>query len=152
MKTPNTANTVWQRDMAIAYLMLRATLGLNIFIHGMSRIVLGLSPFANSLVSLFQKTFLPAWSVYAFGLTLPWAEALLGFLVFVGLRTRAALIGGALLMLILTFGTTLRQDWQTAELQLIYAFVYAVLLASRQNNLYSVDGLIESNKVTGVRG
>ena len=83
---------------------------------------------------------------------LPWAEALFGLLVFVGLRTRAALIGGALLMLILTFGTTLRQDWQNAELQLIYAFVYAALLASRQNNLYSVDGFIESRQVAGVRG
>jgi thiosulfate dehydrogenase (quinone) large subunit len=139
----NSTNTVRQRDMGIAYLLLRATLGLNIFMHGMSRIVTGSSIFAASLVPLFQKTFLPTWLVYAFGLSLPWAEALLGLLVFMGLRTRAALIVGALLMLILTFGTTLRQDWQNAELQLIYAAVYAALLASRQNNLYSLDAVIE---------
>jgi thiosulfate dehydrogenase [quinone] large subunit len=142
----NNVNTVWQRDRAIAYLLLRATLGLNIFIHGASRIVLGLHIFAGSLVPLFQKTFLPAWSVYTFGLTLPWAEALIGLLLFAGLRTRAALIGGSLMMLILTFGTALRQDWQTAYLQLMYAVVYAALLASRQHNLYSVDAVMERNK------
>jgi thiosulfate dehydrogenase [quinone] large subunit len=103
------------------------------------------------LVPLFQKTFLPAWLVYAFGLSLPWAEALLGLLVFIGLRTRAALIGGALLMLILTFGTTLRQDWQNAELQLIYAAVYAALLAGRHNDLYSLDAVIEPGNRAGAR-
>jgi thiosulfate dehydrogenase [quinone] large subunit len=74
----DTPSTVRQRDIGIAYLMLRATLGLNIFIHGMSRIVLGVSAFASSLVPLFQKTFLPAWSVYTFGLALPGRRPLLG--------------------------------------------------------------------------
>ncbi len=147
----NSANTVPQRDMGIAYLLLRATLGLNIFMHGMSRLVAGTSIFAGSLVPLFQKTFLPAWLVYAFGLSLPWAEALLGLLMLIGLRTRAALIGGSCLMLILTFGTSLRQNWQTAELQLVYATVYAALLASRQNNLYSLDAVIEPRKGPGPR-
>jgi thiosulfate dehydrogenase [quinone] large subunit len=146
VNAPNNVNSVWQRDRGIAYLMLRATLGLNIFIHGASRIVLGLSGFAGSLVPLFQKTFLPAWSVYTFGLTLPWAEALIGLLLFAGLRTRAALITGSLLMLMLTFGTALRQDWQTAYLQLMYAVVYAALLAGRQNNLYSIDAVMERHR------
>ncbi len=70
----------------------------------------------------------------------------------VGLRTRTALIGGSLLILILTFGSTLRQDWQSAGLQLIYASVYAALLASRQNNIYSVDAVIESRNAHDVRG
>ena len=148
----NAPNTLRQRDIAIAYLMLRATLDLNIFIHGMCRIVMGLSAFASSLVPLFQKTFLPAWSVYTFGFTLPWAEALIGLLLLVGLRTRIALIGGSLLMLILTFGSTLRQDWQTAELQLVYAGFYAALLAGRQNNLYSVDAVVEQRNAHDVRG
>lgn len=138
----NTADTLTQRDAGIAYLMLRATLGMNICLHGVTRIAAGLSVFANSLVPMFQKTLLPSWSVYTFGLTLPWAEAILGLLIFVGLRTRAALIGGSLMMLILTFGTALRQDWQVAGLQLIYAFIYAVLLATRRNDLYSLDAVL----------
>jgi thiosulfate dehydrogenase [quinone] large subunit len=139
----NKPNTVRQRDFAIAYLLLRSTLGLNIFMHGVSRLLAGLAAFAASLVPMFQKTFLPSWSVYTFGLTLPWAESLLGFLLLVGLRTRAALIGGSALMFILTFGSTLRQDWQSAGLQLTYAAIYAALLASRENNLYSVDSMME---------
>ena len=147
MKTADTANSVWQREAGIAYLMLRATLGLNIFLHGTTRIVAGLSVFAGSLLPMFQKTFLPGWSVYTFGLTLPWAEAILGLLILVGLRTRAALIGGSLVMLVLTFGTGLRQDWQVAELQLVYAVVYAALLATRRHNLYSLDTVIEGRNV-----
>jgi thiosulfate dehydrogenase (quinone) large subunit len=131
--------TLQQRDAAIAYLLLRATLGLNICLHGVTRIAAGLTIFAHSLVPMFQKTILPPWSVYVFGLTLPWAEAILGGLILVGLRTRAALIGGALTMLVLTFGTALRQDWQVAGLQLIYAAVYAALLAAHPNDLYSLD-------------
>ncbi len=77
----NAPNTIRQGDIGIAYLTLRATLGLNIFIHGMSRIILGLSTFASSLVPLFQRTFLPTRPVYAFGLALPWAEALIGLLI-----------------------------------------------------------------------
>ena len=131
-----------EKDAGIAYLMLRVTLGLNICLHGVTRIAAGLTPFANSLLPMFQKTILPPWSVYTFGLTLPWAEAILGLLIFVGLRTRAALIGGSLMMLLLTFGTALRQDWQVAGLQLVYSLVYAVLLAGCRHDRYSLDSVI----------
>jgi thiosulfate dehydrogenase [quinone] large subunit len=80
--------------------------------------------------------------VYGFGLALPWVEAVLGFLVLVGLRTRSALIGGSTLIFVLTFGSTLRQDWESAGLQLIYAGIYAALLSYRNRNIYSLDELL----------
>ena len=107
----------------------------------MSRILPGPSSFANSLLPPFQKTPLPGWSVFAFGLALPWLEAVLGALVLLGLRTRLALIAGAVLLIVLTFGSTLRQDWESAGLQLIYASIYAALLAFRDRNIYSLDSL-----------
>jgi thiosulfate dehydrogenase (quinone) large subunit len=58
-----------------------------------------------------------------------------------GLFSRLALSAGALEILVLTFGSTLRQDWESAGLQLIYALVYAALLAFLGANRYSVDGL-----------
>lgn len=64
-----------------------------------------------------------------------------GFLVLSRLFTRLALAARALLILALTFGTTLRQDWQTAGLQLIYAAIYAALLAGVAANRYSADAL-----------
>lgn len=133
-------------DIALAYGLLRATLGLNIFFHGVSRIAQGPAVFANALVPMFARTPLPAGLVRGFGLSLPWAETLLGFLLLIGFRTRLALIGGALLILVLTFGTTLRQDWETAGLQLIYAAIYAALLAFHERDTLSADALLSRKK------
>ena len=129
------------RSPALGFLALRLTLGLNICMHGVSRIAAGPAMFANSLVPMFQRTPLPAWSVHLFGISLPWAEAILGIFLLVGLCTRPALLGGSLLILVLTFGATLRQDWSTAGIQLIYAAVYAALLALDRWNDYSLDRL-----------
>jgi thiosulfate dehydrogenase [quinone] large subunit len=76
-----------------------------------------------------------------FGLVLPWVEATLGLLLLLGLATRFALIAASLTILALTFGSTLRQDWESAGLQLIYAAIYAALLAFRRDNAYSLDGI-----------
>jgi thiosulfate dehydrogenase (quinone) large subunit len=135
-----------EKNLPLGYGLLRATLGLNICFHGISRIVQGPAVFANALVPMFARTPLPAGLVRSFGLTLPWVEALLGFLLLIGLWTRAALIGGALLIFVLTFGTALRQDWDTAGLQLIYAAVYATLLASHEHDAYSADALLSRRK------
>ena len=136
MKSP--ARSHW-RGPALAFLLLRLTLGLNICMHGVSRIAAGPETFANSLVPMFQSTPLPAWSVHLFGLILPWAEAILGFLLLLGFCTRFALVTGSLLILVLMFGTTMREDWSTAGIQLIYAAVYAALLALDRWNDYSLD-------------
>src|SRR5260370_13905339 len=134
-----------EKDAALGYLMLRATIGTNIFIHGLSRILAGPSRFADTLVPAFQHTRLPASLVRLFALALPWAESIVGLLVLIGIRTQLALIAGSLLILTLTFGATLNQDWESAGLQLIYAIVYASLLGFRHHNAFSVDGLLQSN-------
>jgi thiosulfate dehydrogenase (quinone) large subunit len=139
------AKSHW-RGPALAFLLVRLTLGLNICMHGVSRIAAGPATFANSLVPMFQNTPLPAWSVHVFGLILPWAEAILGFLLLLGFCTRLALVTGSLLILVLTFGTTLRQDWSTAGVQLIYAVVYAALLALDRWNDYSLDRLLSRSQ------
>jgi thiosulfate dehydrogenase [quinone] large subunit len=127
------------RDIALAYFLLRATVGVNIAFHGVSRILAGPANFASTLVPLFQKTLLPVWSVLGFGLALPWVEAVLGILVLAGLRTRIALIGCGLLILVLTFGSCLRQDWAGAGAQLLYAAIFSALLAFRDRNEYALD-------------
>jgi thiosulfate dehydrogenase [quinone] large subunit len=73
---------------------------------------------------------------------LPWLEAAIGLLVLFGAFTRAALIAGALLIALLTFGSSLHQDWDVVGLQLIYALVYFVLISLRKYNTFSVDGLL----------
>ena len=131
------------RNIVVAYLLLRVTIGVNILIHGVSRLLTSPATFAHALVPMFQKTPLPVWSVYGFGLVLPWVEAVLGFAILIGFRTRIALIAGSLLILVLTFGSTLRQDWESAGLQLIYAGMYAALLAFQDRDVYSLDALLQ---------
>jgi len=145
----NTTNR--EKDAALAYFLLRVTIGTNIFIHGLSRILAGPSHFADALVPAFQHAPLPSGAVRLFALALPFAESIVGLLVLVGIRTRVALVAGALLILTLTFGATLNQDWESAGLQLIYAAVYAALLAFRHHDTFSVDALLNRDSFKGDR-
>jgi thiosulfate dehydrogenase [quinone] large subunit len=133
----------WLRNIALSYALLRIALGLNICIHGVVRWSAGLTSFAGSLAGVFQKTPLPAWSVYGFGCVLPIVEAIIGTSILLGFQTRRALISGSVLMLVLTFGSALRQDWPTVEIQLTYSVVYSLLLAGVRFNSYGVDRLLQ---------
>jgi thiosulfate dehydrogenase [quinone] large subunit len=132
-----------QLDRALACLLLRATLGLNLALHGITRIFIGgVTQFVNTTLTQFQNTVLPAWQVRAFATVVPYAELLLGVLLFVGLWTRWGLSAGALLMMALIFGTALRSEWNILFLQMFYSFLYFVLLMCRQYDSFSVDGLL----------
>ena len=132
----------WNRSCG--YVLLRVMLGVNILVHGISRILTGPGAFAAMLVREFQSTPLPSVLVHLFALALPWVEGLTGLLVLIGLFRRFALVVGGATLVALTFGTTLRQDWPSAGLQLIYALVYAALLAFLNFDRYSVDGLLSA--------
>jgi thiosulfate dehydrogenase [quinone] large subunit len=127
-------------DGQIAYALLRVVVGTNLMMHGVSRMIAGPSEFAAKLVEQFAHSPLPAWSVWGFGLVLPSIEGLLGLLILSGLRTRAALIAGSALIVVLTFGSALMQDWSAAGIQLNYALVYSLLIFLRRYNEWSVDG------------
>src|ERR1700730_10869192 len=135
----------WPDDMPLAYPLLRVALGFNLFLHVISRLLAGVENFVNSMVKMFQNTALPTAVVVPFGYALPWPEAAIGLLLAVGFRTREALVSGVLLMLTLTFGTTLRQDWEVAAIQLFYSTVCVILIAALRYNSLSVD-----QKVHGV--
>jgi thiosulfate dehydrogenase (quinone) large subunit len=129
-------------DRKLAYLMLRFTLGLSILMHGLVRLP-HLSAFADATVKLFAATPLPEIMVRPFALGLVFLETIIGVLLVVGLWTRWALLLGALSMASLIFGTALRSDWDTLAIQLLYASLYAALMAFRGHNSYSVDALIQ---------
>jgi len=126
-------------DERLAYALLRGVVGVNLMMHGVSRIIAGPGEFAAKLVMQFAHVPLPAWSVWGFALILPSIEALLGLLLLVGLRTRAVLVAAGLLIAVLTFGSSLAQDWAAAGTQLTYALVYAALLFLRRYNGWSID-------------
>jgi uncharacterized membrane protein YphA (DoxX/SURF4 family) len=125
-------------DRKLAYAMLRFTLGLDILIHGLVRLP-HLSAFADATAKLFVQTPLPEFAVRLFAVTLVFVETAVGLLVILGLWTRWALFLGALTMAALVFGTALRSDWDTLAIQMLYALIYAVLIATREYNTYSLD-------------
>jgi thiosulfate dehydrogenase [quinone] large subunit len=133
---------LYSRNVALSYALLRIALGINICMHGLVRWTAGLRSFAESLLPMFQRTPLPTWSVYSFGYLLPIVEAAVGACVLFGFQTRRALISGSVLMLFVTFGSTLRQDWPTVGVQLTYSVVYSLLLAGIRFNSYGIDRIL----------
>jgi thiosulfate dehydrogenase [quinone] large subunit len=129
-------------DRRLAYLLLRFTLGLSILMHGLVRLP-HLSAFADGLVKLFAETPLPAVVVRPFALGLVFVEAIVGVLILVGWWTRWVLLLGGAVMAALVFGTALRSDWSTVAIQMLYAFIYAALIATREYDAYSFDGLLK---------
>lgn len=133
-------------DQRLAYGLLRMVVGLNLLMHGVIRISTGPSTFAAKMVAQFEHTLLPTQSVWAFALFLPTVEAFLGLLLLIGLRTRAALIAASLVIMVLTFGSSVVQDWPVAGLQLTYALTYAALLFLLRYNGWSLDAWIHRGK------
>lgn len=129
-------------DAVLAYGLLRFIFGINIMLHGVTRLLAPQGAFLAYLTHYFEKTpLMPAWMLPPFAVVLPWAEAIFGALLLVGFASRIAMIGGALTLAALAFGTNLAQDWNIAGLQLIYAVIYYILLAKREElNKLSIDG------------
>jgi thiosulfate dehydrogenase (quinone) large subunit len=145
MKTTESSNTIGlpaaNSDAAIAYGILRFSFGINIMIHGVSRLMGPPGGFLAYLTHYFEKApLIPQSSLPAFAAVLPPVETALGALLLLGLFTRFSLIAGSLVMAGLVFGTNLAQDWNVAGLQLIYCFIYYFLLARRAElNKFSID-------------
>jgi hypothetical protein len=83
-------------DRNLAYTFLRVFLGVNLAVHGASRIYSGVPSFATELVSQFAETPLPSRMVYLFAVSLPFAEALIGVLIFVGFGVGLPTLGGSI--------------------------------------------------------
>jgi thiosulfate dehydrogenase [quinone] large subunit len=52
------------------------------------------------------------------------------------------LLVGSAAMAALIFGSALRSEWETVAIQLLYAAIYAALLAAREYNAYSLDAVL----------
>jgi thiosulfate dehydrogenase [quinone] large subunit len=131
----------------IAYLLLRLTLGANIFLHGFSRLIGDHAAFAAYLDKQMHNAPLPGFLIHGVGVVLPWCEGIVGLLMILGLWTSVALMAGSLLMLTLQIGICLAQNWDVAGVQLIYVLLYFVLLTYSERNRWSVDGYMKQLKV-----
>ena len=129
-------------NVVSSYAVLRFTVGTTFLFHGVTRFLSGWSAFADQMVQNFHDTFLRDYMVRLFALSVPPVEAILGTLLCLGLFTRETLIAGGIWKIALVFGTTIRQDYPTVSIQLLYALLFFVLQAWESSNRISLDALI----------
>lgn len=125
-------------DFSLAHLFARLALGLNIAMHGLTRIP-KFDAFKAYLAKEFADSPLPAGWVNASAVGIVAAESVIGLLLLLGLFLRPALIAGSLLMLGLLFGVCLIWNWNAAGTQMIYVLFFAGLLATLKYDRFSLD-------------
>jgi thiosulfate dehydrogenase (quinone) large subunit len=132
---------------ALGYVVLRGCLGFAFMLHGVARIFFGhFHPYLTEYTNRFVGSPLPLVVAKTFLAVLPFVEAVLGFLLLIGLATRYTLCFCGFIMFCLLFGTCLRQDWNGAQTQLIYTFLFAYLLMNIEWNRWSIDEFRQSRK------
>jgi thiosulfate dehydrogenase (quinone) large subunit len=133
------------RDLPVAYLMVRATMGFHMIAHGGSRFPI-LSEFvAESQAEFAGVTLLgflpifPSWIIGLITYTIPPAEFTIGLLLAVGFKTRLASLAGNCLFLVMMFGQVALMNFGTAHVMWWYVLVFALLGALSFTDRYSLD-------------
>ena len=133
-----------RRDLPLAYLMVRATMGFHMIAHGGSRLPI-LRAFAAETrgefagVTLIGLPLFPAWLVTMIAYMIPPTEFVIGLLLSVGLKTRLACTVGNVLFLVMMFGTVARMEFGTGHVMWWYVMIFALLGGLSFNDRYSVD-------------
>ena len=134
------------RDLPVAYLLVRLTMGFHMFAHGGVRLPI-LQQFAGETATEFAGIRLiglpmfPAWFVYPFSVAVPPVEFAVGLLLILGLKTRLASIVGGVVILLLMFGNVARLQFGTAHLMWFYVLIFALLVGGNFADRYSLDRL-----------
>ncbi|HEY0992248.1 MAG TPA: DoxX family protein, partial [Kofleriaceae bacterium] len=130
------------RAWAIAFA--RLVLGLIFFMAGAYKVFeLGPVGHAQKYFLPFSDTFLPVWSLWAVGCTIPFVELVAGGLVLIGWRFREAAIGLGSVLAIVTFGHLLHAPLYAFHEHVIprLALLLFVLAMPRADDRFSIDHL-----------
>jgi uncharacterized membrane protein YphA (DoxX/SURF4 family) len=133
-------------DRGWAILFARLVLGLIFFMAGVYKVFqLGPLEHARKYFLPFADTFLPVWSLWITGVTIPFVELIAGGLVIIGLRTRVALVALGFVLAIVTFGHLLKEPLYEFHTHVIprLALLLFILLLPRADDRFSVDALIK---------
>ena len=138
MAVSDSARRAW------AVLFARGVLGLIFFMAGVYK-DFTLTPVGHAhkwFVDPYADTFLPAWSLWVTGLTIPFVELIAGALVLVGWRVTEALVALGAVLVIVTFGHLLKEPLYEFHTHVIprLALLLFVLMVPRETDRYSVDG------------
>ena len=134
-----------ERQRGWAVLFARLVLGLIFFMAGFWKVFqLGALEHARKYFLPFADTFLPLWSLWFVGVTIPFVELLGGALLLIGLRVREALIALGGVLVIVTFGHLLREPLFNFSGHVIprLALLLFVLWCPREVDRLSLDHVL----------
>jgi len=137
------ANNSFNRAWAV--LFARLVLGLIFFMAGVWKVFqLGPLNHARKWFLPYADTFLPVWSLWATGVTIPFVELIAGALVIAGLRVREALIALGFVLAIVTFGHLLKEPLYEFHTHVIprLALLLFVFMIPHEDDRFSLDTLI----------
>jgi hypothetical protein len=91
----------------------------------------------------YQDTFLPAWSLWAVGLAIPFIELIGGALLLLGWRVYYALLALGVVLVIVTFGHLLKEPLYPFHEHVIPRLVLLLflLVMPRAEDRFSLEGL-----------
>ena len=138
-----------ERQRSWALLFARLILGLIFFMAGVWKVFqLGPMEHARKYFLPFSDTFLPVWSLWLVGVTIPFVELLGGALLLIGLRVREALIALGGVLVIVTFGHLLHEPLFNFSGHVIprVALLLFLLWFPREADRWSLDHLWAQRK------
>ncbi len=128
----------------------REVLGLIFFMAGVYK-VFRLTPVGHAhkyFVDPYADTFLPSWSLWLTGLTVPVVELVAGALLIVGLRVREALLALGFVLVLVTFGHLLKEPLYAFHTHVIprLALLLFILVFPRKEDSFSLDSLLAKRR------
>jgi uncharacterized membrane protein YphA (DoxX/SURF4 family) len=130
---------------AWAILFARLVLGFIFFMAGVYK-VFGLTPIGHvrKWFLPYTDTFLPAWSLWAAGLAIPFVELVAGALLLLGWRVYEALLALGAVLVVVTFGHLLKEPLYPFHEHVIprLALLLFLLVMPRGEDRFSVDQVL----------
>jgi uncharacterized membrane protein YphA (DoxX/SURF4 family) len=127
---------------AWAIFFAREVLGFIFFMAGAHKVfVLGPVGHAQKYFLPYTDTFLPLWSLWATGVTVPIVELVAGALLIVGFRIRPALVALGFVLVLVTFGHLLKEPLYSFTGHVIprLALLVFVLMLPPEDDALSLD-------------
>ena len=143
---PAVSNRAWAMFFA------RGVLGLIFFMAGVYKVFeLGPAGHVRRFFLPYQDTFLPLWSLWVVGYSIPFVELVAGALVLLGWRTREALLGLGAVLLVVTFGHLLKEPLYPFHEHVIprLALVLFLLVMPEGSDPLSVDHFLRARRERG---
>ena len=133
-------------DSGWAILLARLVLGLIFGMAGWGKVFrMGPTEHAHRyFVDPYATSWIPAWLLWTFGLTIPFVELAAGWLVVAGLCVRPALLALGAVLVIVTYGHLLKSFLYEFHTHVIprLALVLFVLVMPRSHDVLSLDHLL----------